>query len=103
METFVLIPKELSLVLSDRPASTTTDDATTHDHHRPAREVTAAVWSNSRISRGTRFLPFQGTVRLDKLDIFGTLDRQDVSVLLRFVPAPLARRAGEHVVFAMTL
>lgn len=78
METFVLIPKELSLVLSDRPASTTTDDATTHDHHRPAREVTAAVWSNSRISRGTRFLPFQGTVRLDKLDIFGTLDRQDI-------------------------
>ncbi|XP_077483636.1 uncharacterized protein LOC144093804 isoform X2 [Amblyomma americanum] len=73
METFVLIPKELSLVLSDRTASTTTDSSTTS-----AKEVTAAVWSNSRISRGTRFLPFQGTVRLDKLEVFGTLDQKDI-------------------------
>lgn len=80
METFVLIPKELSLVISDRATSTTTTDSTTSGDRPPTKEVTAAVWSNSRISRGTRFLPFQGTVRLDKLEVFGTLDQKDVSV-----------------------
>ncbi|KAH8024251.1 hypothetical protein HPB51_022370 [Rhipicephalus microplus] len=79
METYVLIPKELSLVIGDRATSTTTtNDSTTPSGDRPpAKEVTAAVWSNSRISRGTRFLPFQGTVRLDKLEVFGTLDQRD--------------------------
>lgn len=80
METYVLIPKELSLVIGDRATSTTTtNDSTTPSGDRPpAKEVTAAVWSNSRISRGTRFLPFQGTVRLDKLEVFGTLDQRDI-------------------------
>ncbi|KAH6930004.1 hypothetical protein HPB50_007944 [Hyalomma asiaticum] len=78
METYVLIPKELSLVIGDRAASSTTTDSTTTSGDRPStKEVTAAVWSNSRISRGTRFLPFQGTVRLDKLEVFGTLDQKD--------------------------
>lgn len=79
METFVLIPKELSLVVSDKePRIPTTPQQQQQQQESQRREVTAAVWSNSRITRGTRFLPFQGTVRLDKLDVFGTLDRKDI-------------------------
>ncbi|KAH7944849.1 hypothetical protein HPB49_001270 [Dermacentor silvarum] len=85
METFVLIPKELSLVISDRATSTTTTDSTTSGDRPPTKEVTAAVWSNSRISRGTRFLPFQGTVRLDKLEVFGTLDQKDMLRIQRMI------------------
>lgn len=81
METFVLIPKELSLVLCEKESGTSS--AMLPQHQAPSenvrKEASAAVWSNSRITRGTRFLPFQGTVRLDKLDVFGTLDRNDVS------------------------
>ncbi|CAN7983268.1 unnamed protein product [Ixodes hexagonus] len=80
METFVLIPKELSLVLCDKESGTSS--MMLPRQQGPAenarKEASAAVWSNSRISRGTRFLPFQGTVRLDKLDVFGTLDRNDI-------------------------
>ncbi|CAN8013970.1 unnamed protein product, partial [Ixodes persulcatus] len=80
METFVLIPKELSLVLCEKESGTSS--AMLPQHQAPSenvrKEASAAVWSNSRITRGTRFLPFQGTVRLDKLDVFGTLDRNDV-------------------------
>ncbi|XP_029828008.3 zinc finger protein 2 homolog [Ixodes scapularis] len=80
METFVLIPKELSLVLCEKESGTSSAMLPQHQasSENVRKEASAAVWSNSRISRGTRFLPFQGTVRLDKLDVFGTLDRNDI-------------------------
>lgn len=62
----MLIPKELSLVLSS--------DKKTDGRN----EATVGVWSNSRITRGTRFLPFQGTVRLDTIGVFSTLDQRDI-------------------------
>ncbi|XP_035223175.1 zinc finger protein 558-like [Stegodyphus dumicola] len=65
METCVLIPAEFSLVLTTSPTT-----------KKPY--TGASVWSNQRISRGSRFLPFQGTVRLDKLEIYSNLDDNDV-------------------------
>lgn len=76
METCVLIPTEFSLVLTTSPTS-----------KKPYNG--ASVWSNQRIPRGTRFLPFQGTVRLDKLDIYSNLEDTDVSTffyLFHFSP-----------------
>lgn len=64
METCVLIPAELSLVLT-APS-------------RKPYEMGASVWSNQRIPRGTRFSPFQGTVRLDKLEVYTSIDDNDV-------------------------
>ncbi|XP_076325077.1 uncharacterized protein LOC143233077 isoform X2 [Tachypleus tridentatus] len=68
METCVLIPAEFSLVLIsslDRKVSS-------------AYELRVCVWSNEKIQRGRRFLPFQGTLRLDKLDVYGYLEDSDV-------------------------
>lgn len=72
METCVLIPTEFSLILTTSPTA-----------KKPYNG--ASVWSNQRIPRGTRFLPFQGTVRLDKLDIYSNLEDTDVSTFL-FIP-----------------
>lgn len=67
METCVLIPQEFSLcirgpVLGNRKA-----------------EPEVSVWSNSPISQGTLCYPFQGTIRLDKLEVHGQLEEDDVS------------------------
>lgn len=42
------------------------------------------MWTNTRIAQGTLCYPFQGTIRLDKLDVFGQLDDDDVSYFLIF-------------------
>ncbi|CAL1269325.1 unnamed protein product [Larinioides sclopetarius] len=65
METCVLIPAEMSLVLITSPSA-----------KKPY--TGASVYANQRIPRGARFLPFQGTVRLDKLEIYSNLDDNDV-------------------------
>ncbi|XP_050442785.1 zinc finger protein 85-like isoform X2 [Adelges cooleyi] len=70
METCVLIPKELSLQavpvtgIQQRPK-------------RPA-EPEITVMTNVNIPRGTMIYPFQGTVRIDKLDVFPFLDETDI-------------------------
>lgn len=66
METCVLIPQEFSLCVRDSIG-------------RRASEPEVSVWSNSRISQGTLCYPFQGTIRLDKLEVYGQLDDDDVS------------------------
>ncbi|GIY49868.1 zinc finger protein 45 [Caerostris darwini] len=66
METCVLIPAELSLVLTTSPSA-----------KKPY--TGASVWTNQRIPRGSRFMPFQGTVRLDKLEIYSNLDDNDIT------------------------
>lgn len=73
METWVLIPQELSLALipSDR------------DRDRLKPSVT--VFSNVRVSQGTFFYPFQGTIRLDKFEMTSYLDEKDVSAYLPFI------------------
>lgn len=73
METCVLIPQELSLVITSPPL----------DEKRERRKflenMNVNVWTNSTIAQGTMIYPFQGTIRLDKLDIYNYLDYDDVS------------------------
>ncbi|KAF4520526.1 hypothetical protein B566_EDAN016708 [Ephemera danica] len=68
METCVLIPQEFSLVL------------TTTGVDRNANklcEMRVNVWSNARIPQGTVIYPFQGTIRLDKLEVYSYLEDSD--------------------------
>ena len=74
METCVLIPQELSLVLSSRFEPSVRSVKKT-----PDTKVT--VWTNAPIPQGTLIYPFQGTIRLDKLEVYNYLDENDVSQL----------------------
>uniref|UniRef100_A0A182Q7V8 C2H2-type domain-containing protein n=1 Tax=Anopheles farauti TaxID=69004 RepID=A0A182Q7V8_9DIPT len=65
METCVLIPQEFALAVTGLGA-------------RNSREQTATVWSNSAIPQGTLCYPFQGTVRIDNLDIYSTIEEDDI-------------------------
>jgi hypothetical protein len=71
METQVLIPQEFSLVL-------------TAPGGKKSREQVASVFSSVRIPQNTVFYPFQGTVRIDKLEIHSYLDEHDVSNSIYF-------------------
>lgn len=62
----MLIPQEFSLCVRDGAIG-----------RRSEPEV--SVFSNTRIAQGTLCYPFQGTIRLDKLDVYGQLDDDDVS------------------------
>ncbi|XP_070506388.1 uncharacterized protein [Chironomus tepperi] len=62
MDHLVLIPQEFNLVVTSEKV--------------PQDSVT--VWSNARISQGTLFYPFQGTVRIDKLNVFSTVSEDDI-------------------------
>ena len=66
----MLIPQELSLVISGQI-----------DHKRKyPSNISVNVWTNVTITKGTLIRPFQGTIRLDKLDVFDYLDAHDVSI-----------------------
>lgn len=67
METCVLIPQELAL-------------AVTASGGRASKEPNVSVWSTLRIPQGSLCYPFQGTIRIDKLDVYSQLDESDVSV-----------------------
>lgn len=67
METQVLIPSEFSLVL-------------TSPGGKKSREQVATIFSTARILQGTVLYPFQGTVRIDKLEIYAYLNENDVSI-----------------------
>lgn len=63
-----------------------------HNHHqnnnrqqnatekRTESETGVCVYSNQSIPKGTCFLPFQGTIRLDRLDVYSLLNDDDVSI-----------------------
>lgn len=70
METCVLIPQELSLVITSQQDG---------KHRKFSDNVNVNVWTNATITQGTLIYPFQGTIRLDKLDIYNYLDFNDVS------------------------
>ncbi|XP_049763472.1 zinc finger and SCAN domain-containing protein 22-like [Schistocerca gregaria] len=70
METCVLIPQEFSLVL------TATSPVDRNANRLP--EMRVNVWTNARIPQGTLIYPFQGTIRLDKLEVYGYLDDNDI-------------------------
>lgn len=71
METCVLIPQEFSLCIRSPALGS-----------RRSAEPEVSVWSNTSISQGAQCFPFQGTIRLDKLEIFGQLEDDDVSTVL---------------------
>lgn len=67
METCVLIPQDFSLVATAPGA-------------RHSAEQMVSVWTSTRIKQGTLYYPFQGTVRIDKLNVFSYLNEKDVSI-----------------------
>lgn len=69
METQVLIPQEFSLVVTASGA-------------RNSSEPLVSVWTSDRIKQGALYYPFQGTVRIDNLDIYSYIDEEDVSVYI---------------------
>lgn len=71
METCVLIPQEFALAVTGLGA-------------RNSRDQTATVWSNTTIPQGTLCYPFQGTVRIDNLDVYSYVDEDDVSSILDY-------------------
>lgn len=72
METCVLIPQEFALALTSTAA-------------KKSAEQTATVWTTSKIPQGTLFYPFQGTVRIDKLDIHSHINENDVSFYIKHI------------------
>ncbi len=81
MESLVLCPEELCL----GPAST--NGALPNAAAMMAGLAGAAtdaadlsIWTNEALEKGTRFLPWKGTVRSDKLAVFNKLPEFDVSV-----------------------
>ncbi|XP_076334403.1 uncharacterized protein LOC143238231 [Tachypleus tridentatus] len=69
METCVLIPPELSLVLS-----TINSDKNANRLY----EMGVRVWSNQSIFPKRTFSPFQGTIRLDRLEVYSCLEDNDI-------------------------
>lgn len=69
MDHLVLIPQDFNLVVTSEKL--------------PQDNVT--VWSNQRIAQGTIYYPFQGTVRIDKLNVFSMASDDDVSWQLNFL------------------
>lgn len=66
METCVLIPQEFSLAVTAAGA-------------RNSGEQMVSVWTTTRIKQGALYYPFQGTVRIDKLNIYSYITEEDVS------------------------
>lgn len=83
METCVLIPSEFSLVLRPRESNIVPlPNGFKLNHKSPKEsiyEMDVCVWSNQHIKKGSYFLPFQGTIRLDRLEVYSLLDDNDVS------------------------
>lgn len=86
METCVLIPQEFSLVMSSPPGSPDRldvglDGVYLKNHNNNdvlGNRDPVSVWTNARIPQGTVVYPFQGTVRLDTLDVHSQLHDADV-------------------------
>ena len=71
MESLVLCPEELCLgpVSVDSPSAIGISP--------PPADLT--IWSSEAVDKGTRFLPWKGTVRSDSLPVFDKLPEFDVS------------------------
>lgn len=78
METCVLIPQEFSLAVTAAGA-------------RNSGEQMVSVWTTTRIKQGALYYPFQGTVRIDKLNIYSYISEEDVSTYSIFIIFILGR------------
>lgn len=86
METCVLIPAEFSLMLRPRDSFLHLVNGlkSVKSRQNPAEKKTeteagVCVYSNQLIRKGACFLPFQGTIRLDRLEVYSLLNDDDVS------------------------
>ena len=75
METCVLIPEALSLILKPRAS---------HRERLDRRglslpEMGATLWANRTLQPGTSFRAEEGQIRLEKLEIYSKLCDSDVS------------------------
>lgn len=64
METYVLIPQQFSLAFN-----------TSNNNKTPI-----TVWTSSTIEKGQAFYPFQGTLRIGKIQSFDNIKDDDVSI-----------------------
>ncbi|KAL1475993.1 hypothetical protein MTO96_036863 [Rhipicephalus appendiculatus] len=79
METCVLIPAEFSLVLSTAEDSSKRDsdeDEVTSQTH--PYDMKVRLWANQAIPAGKIFSPAEGSVRLDRLEVYSLLGDNDV-------------------------
>ena len=72
MESLVLCPEELCL--GPVPGGSS---ANTIGISPPPADL--SIWSSESVEKGTRFLPWKGTVRSDSLPVFDKLPEFDVS------------------------
>ena len=90
METCVLIPQEFSLYVrncnnnNNNNNTNNNNNGTATKVSRTATNATAvepevSVWSNTKMEQGTICYPFQGTIRIDKLQVYSYLNDNDVS------------------------
>lgn len=86
METCVLIPSEFSLMLRQRDSFLqlvnglkSIKSRQNAAEKKTETEAGVCVYSNQLIRKGACFLPFQGTIRLDRLEVYSLLNDDDVS------------------------
>lgn len=84
MECHVLIPD--SLMLMPRPLSGCSSPSV-------ARLLEQEIMVGTRvpIPKGTKFHSLEGTVKFGKLDVYSTLPEDDVSIMIIFIEARVAR------------
>lgn len=87
METCVLIPSEFSLMLRQRDSFLqlvnglkSIKSRQNAAEKKTETEAGVCVYSNQLIRKGACFLPFQGTIRLDRLEVYSLLNDDDVSL-----------------------
>ena len=68
MESLVLCPEELCLGPAAARVQVGVDTS-----------AEFSMWTNEAVEKGTRFLPWKGTVRSDKLAVYNKLPNFDVS------------------------
>ncbi|KAM7314517.1 hypothetical protein ISCGN_004301 [Ixodes scapularis] len=80
METCVLLPSEFSLVLSaeeNQPHDSDLDEEESVSRGHPY-DMKVRLWANQAIPAGRVFSPADGSVRLDRLEVYSLLDDNDV-------------------------
>ena len=73
MESLVLCPEELCLGPAVSRVQVGVDTS-----------AEFSIWTNEAVEKGTRFLPWKGTVRSDKLAVYNKLPEFDVSVVAKY-------------------
>ncbi|CAN7984310.1 unnamed protein product [Ixodes hexagonus] len=80
METCVLLPSEFSLVLSAEESEAHDSDLDEEESVSRGHpyDMKVRLWANQAIPAGRVFSPAEGSVRLDRLEVYSLLDDNDV-------------------------